>query len=136
MIQVLVGQILWLFCASPLHGFRVNTLIGQSSPLRLNSVFIYSKFKPDLALFSTVEDFIIPRETNIESDGKVWWDKSDIIMFGYNFDIINDIMCIIFLLTDASCKVILLVWRLVCAHCFESWYRVHTTSYIIYKCAI
>ena len=54
---------------SPSHDFIVNPLISPYSPLRLNIVFRCSKFKPDLAIVSTVEDFMIPRETNIESDG-------------------------------------------------------------------
>jgi len=46
--------------------FIVNPLISQSSPLQLNIVFRCSKFKPDLAILSAVEDFMIPRDTNIE----------------------------------------------------------------------
>ena len=51
---------------SPSHVFIVNTLIRQSSPLQLNIVFRCLKFKPDLAIFSAVEDFMISLLESIE----------------------------------------------------------------------
>ena len=50
---------------SPSHVFIVKSILSFTIEYCLQ-VF---KFKPDLAIFSEVEDFMIPCETNIESDG-------------------------------------------------------------------